>query len=211
MVDFSEDERKSLAKKGLAMPDGGYPIRNRKDLENAIKAYGRGNNKEQVKRWIKKRAKELKAEDMLPANWENTKMEHSDHYELFHYGVKGMKWGVRRAEKRKAKAVDQSGRAAQSVVLGKQWTYQNLQNMKKKTDADWEKEFDDKEYLKSVGGPSAVRKLEIDRAKKLHEDQIKAADNWIKIHEEVMNTPVEEFGKNKHLYQNIIDKYQEYL
>ena len=90
MVDFSDKQRAMLVKRGLAMPDGGYPIRNRKDLRNAIQAYGRGNNKDDVKRWIKRRAKQLDAEDMLPENW-RTSMNHSE--ELYHFGVKGMKWG----------------------------------------------------------------------------------------------------------------------
>lgn len=93
MVDFSDKQRAMLAKRGLAMPDGGYPIRNRKDLRNAIQAYGRGNSKDDVKRWIKKRAKQLDAEDILPENW-RTSMNHSE--ELYHFGVKGMKLGVRK-------------------------------------------------------------------------------------------------------------------
>lgn len=88
---FSDDERKRLAKQGKAMSDGGYPIRNREDLVNAVRAYGRGNNKPEVKKWIKKRAKELDAEQYLPDNWQV-----DDEGSLAHYGVKGMKWGVRR-------------------------------------------------------------------------------------------------------------------
>lgn len=101
MVDFSDKQRAMLAKRGFAMPDGGYPIRNRKDLRNAIQAYGRGNNKDDVKRWIKRRAKQLDAEDMLPENW-RTSMNHSE--ELYHFGVKGMKWGVRKKRDNPSKA-----------------------------------------------------------------------------------------------------------
>ena len=82
---FTGEQRRELARKGMAMPDGGYPIRNVKDLKNAIQAYGRGTNPPAVKKWIKKRAKELDAEDLLPENWE---IEHSDD-ELMRYGVKG--------------------------------------------------------------------------------------------------------------------------
>ncbi|MFG7180676.1 hypothetical protein ACGYQ5_14205 [Burkholderia pseudomallei] len=68
--DFSEDRRKEDADKGKAMPDGSFPIENKSDLENAIKAYGRAKDKEAAKKHIMARAKALGAEDMLPENWE---------------------------------------------------------------------------------------------------------------------------------------------
>lgn len=69
---FSHKERKDLAKKGEAMPNGKYPIRNASDLEDAIALVGRSNMPEsEVKAWIKKRAKELKLEDELPSSWKD--------------------------------------------------------------------------------------------------------------------------------------------
>lgn len=67
---FSEEERKKLAKEGKAMKDGSYPIVNKKDLKNAIQAFGRtGENKAETKAHIKKRAKALGATDLLPEKW----------------------------------------------------------------------------------------------------------------------------------------------
>lgn len=66
---YSAKQRKALAAKGHAMPGGRYPINDREDLENAIQAYGRGKDKPEVKAWIKKRAKALGAEDLLPESW----------------------------------------------------------------------------------------------------------------------------------------------
>lgn len=64
-------EREKLADKGEAEPNGSYPIRNRADLENAVKAWGRGGAKESDKRWIMKRARELNATDALPDDWQD--------------------------------------------------------------------------------------------------------------------------------------------
>lgn len=68
---FSEEERKALAKKGQALSDGSYPIRNKSDLKNAIQAFGRANegDRAKVKKHIIKRAKQLKLEDLIPAKW----------------------------------------------------------------------------------------------------------------------------------------------
>ena len=68
-AEFSEAQREKLAKKGFALPDGSFPIRNRQDLKNAISTYGLAKNKGRAKQWIKKRAKQLNATDMLPAKW----------------------------------------------------------------------------------------------------------------------------------------------
>lgn len=59
--DFSTDERKSLAKKGHALPDGSYPIVTPGDLANAIQAIGRAGpgKRGQVISHIKKRAAAL--------------------------------------------------------------------------------------------------------------------------------------------------------
>ena len=68
-AEFTESQRKKLAKKGFALPDGSFPIRNRNDLENAIKSWGLAKNKSLAKKFIKKRAKQLGAMKELPANW----------------------------------------------------------------------------------------------------------------------------------------------
>lgn len=66
---FTTAQRKEEAAAGHAMPDGSYPISNKKDLENAIRSWGRGGAKADVKAHIKRRAKALGAEDMIPENW----------------------------------------------------------------------------------------------------------------------------------------------
>lgn len=67
---FSHKERKDLAEKGEAMPNGKYPIRNSQDLKDAIRLVGASDMPEsEVKSWIKKRAKALGLENELPESW----------------------------------------------------------------------------------------------------------------------------------------------
>ena len=68
-ADFSEKERKKLAKKKEVLPDGSFPIRNTSDLKNAIQAIGRAKDPTKAKAWIKKRAKALGKEELLPDTW----------------------------------------------------------------------------------------------------------------------------------------------
>lgn len=67
--EFSDDERKKLAKEGDARPDGSYPIVTVEDLHNAIRAWGRGGATEADKAHIIARAKSLGATKELPENW----------------------------------------------------------------------------------------------------------------------------------------------
>ena len=64
--EFSEEERKELAKKGLALPNGSFPIVNVDDLKNAILSFGLAKNKSEAAKFIAKRAKALNADDLLP-------------------------------------------------------------------------------------------------------------------------------------------------
>lgn len=67
-------ERRDLVASGQAMPDGSFPIRNRDDLDNAIRAVGRVRPntdaaRATVRRFIIRRAKALGATDMIPDTW----------------------------------------------------------------------------------------------------------------------------------------------
>lgn len=64
--EFSEEQRKALADRGFALPDGSFPIENTEDLKNAIQAYGRAKNQSAAAKHIAKRAKALGAEDLIP-------------------------------------------------------------------------------------------------------------------------------------------------
>jgi hypothetical protein len=67
---YSADDRKAMAKKGQAMPDGSYPIGDKADLANAIKAVGRGGGSHNaIRAFIMRRARALGATGSIPINW----------------------------------------------------------------------------------------------------------------------------------------------
>jgi len=75
--EFTDEQRKKMAGEGKAMKDGSFPIENKDDLKNAIKAYGRAKNKAAAKRHIIKRAKALGATDLLPDDWKSKSKDDS--------------------------------------------------------------------------------------------------------------------------------------
>ena len=65
-------EREKDAEEGVAMPDGSYPIRSAKDVENAVRDYFRTGKKPDVKAHIIARAKAIGAESALPDDWKES-------------------------------------------------------------------------------------------------------------------------------------------
>lgn len=72
--EFSQAKRDKLAKTDKATNEGSYPIESIKDLQNAIKAYGRANEEDRpkIRAHIVRNAKRLNATNMLPKNWSET-------------------------------------------------------------------------------------------------------------------------------------------
>ncbi|MBV9908287.1 MAG: hypothetical protein JOY52_12080 [Hyphomicrobiales bacterium] len=70
--EFSAAERDKYAEEGVAMPDGSYPIRSTKDVENALRDYYRRGKKPNVKDHIIARAKAIGGESALPEDWRET-------------------------------------------------------------------------------------------------------------------------------------------
>lgn len=73
MADISQAERDAAASKGEALSGGRYPIRNLKELQDAIRAVGRANGgaagRAAVRRFIIKRAAALNASSQIPDTW----------------------------------------------------------------------------------------------------------------------------------------------
>lgn len=68
--DVPKGERRNLAEKGEALPDGSFPIANCEDLRNAIQAVGRAKDKDKARAHIKKRANALDCEEVdVPEDW----------------------------------------------------------------------------------------------------------------------------------------------
>jgi hypothetical protein len=66
---FTAGQRRKLAKRGAAMPHGGFPISNLAQLKDAIQALGRAKDRAAAQRHIIKRARALGLVSALPTDW----------------------------------------------------------------------------------------------------------------------------------------------
>lgn len=66
---YDTRQRRDMARRGQAMPDGSFPIANRNDLANAIQSVGRASDYEAARRHIVRRARALGMTNMLPEEW----------------------------------------------------------------------------------------------------------------------------------------------
>ena len=67
--DYDSKERRVLARRGMALPDGSFPIVTVNDLRNAIQSVGRASNYSQARNHIIRRAEALGRTDLLPEEW----------------------------------------------------------------------------------------------------------------------------------------------
>jgi len=70
--DYSPKQRRAMAARGQALPDGSFPIANVNDLRNAIQSVGRAANYEKAKAHIARRARALGRTDLLPEDWKQS-------------------------------------------------------------------------------------------------------------------------------------------
>lgn len=149
---FTHEERKDLTKKGEAMPNGKYPIRNRQDLKDAIRLSGSSSMpKEDVKKWIKKRAKELNLEDELPEDWKVEKtMDTEDVHTLQRESLDGETKNIVRTEDGVGEGCSHEGKIEKAITFKRtvyeepnKYTYGNFQIFFSDNDGDHGNKFAD--------------------------------------------------------------------
>lgn len=149
---FTHEERKDLTKKGEAMPNGKYPIRNRQDLKDAIRLSGSSSmSKEDVKKWIKKRAKELNLEDELPEDWKVEKtMDTEDAHTLQRESLDGETKNIVRTEDGVGEGCSHEGKIEKAITFKRtvyeepnKYTYGNFQISFSDNDGDHGNKFAD--------------------------------------------------------------------
>ena len=136
-----------------------------------------------------------------------------DDDELYHFGVKGMKWGVRRAKRKVQKAQNRKQRDLDftdrfgKVASGHAKKYRDTANkLKKSSDEDYSKMFDDPALLERQGGAHKSRLDEIKANSYYSSQYTNVAKQWAKAHDAIMNTPIDAYVKDIKTGKKIIVK-----
>ena len=121
-----------------------------------------------------------------------------------------MKWGVRHARKRaqnaKNRDLDLTSRRAKLDSDYAKYYRATAKNHKSMSDDDYAKYFDDQDLLKAHGGAHKARLEAIKGYSDYAYDYAKSAKSWAKAHEEIMNTPIDAYVKDRKIGKKIINK-----